>query len=287
MVTPSISILVLTRNERVDIERCLQSARRLSPIIHVVDSHSTDGTSEIARADGAVVHLGDFTSFAQKLNWAIDNIDFKTDWVMRLDADEVLSDHLVDALPRFLERQPELVSGINVRRRLWFMQRPIHFGGVYPRFSMRLWRPKKARCEMRELDEHMMLVEGTAATIKATIEDIPLITISQWIAKHNEYSSQEAVSAINHRIGDVSEQITPRLFGTKNERIRWIKSKLFYKIPLFMRPLLYYFYRYILMLGFLDGKSGLIFHFLHGFWYRFIVDTKIMEMQRSIHKSDN
>lgn len=284
VATPSISILILTRNERVHIERCLQSARRLSPIIHVVDSHSIDGTVEIAGADGAIVHLGNFTSFAQKLNWAIDTINFTTDWVMRLDADEVLSDHLLDALPRFLEQQPGSVSGINVRRRLWFMQRPIHFGGIYPRFSMRLWRPKKARCEMRELDEHMMLLEGTSATIKATIEDIPLITLSQWIAKHNEYSSQEAASAINRRHANTDAQITPRIFGTKNERIRWIKENIFYKIPPFVRPSLYYFYRYFLMLGFLDGKSGFIFHFLHGFWYRFIVDAKIVEMQRSVEE---
>lgn len=282
---PSLSILVLTRNERLHIERCLSSAKRLSDDIHVVDSRSIDDTATIARQEGAIVHLGDFASFSQKLNWAIDRIDFRSDWILRLDADEILSERLLQELPAFLARQPQTVTGIYVRRRLWFMGRPMRFGGLYPRHSMRLWRPNMAICETRELDEHMLLRGGEAVTIEADIDDIPLIDLSQWIAKHNEYSSQEARMVSHARTHDQDDRIKPRLLGTKNERIRWIKEKVFYRVPLFVRPLLYYLHRYFLMLGFLDGKAGLVFHFLHGFWYRFLIDAKIMEIDEQVRKT--
>lgn len=272
-----ISGVVMTRNEAIHIRRCLQSARRVCDVVHVVDSNSSDGTRAMAEAEGAIVHNGDFTSFAQKLNWANDTIDFTTPWVMRIDADEVLSDALVGQLPDFLAQQPANVSGVYVRRRLWFMGRPMRFGGVYPRHSMRLWRPRMARCEIRALDEHMLLSSGTSATIEADVDDIPLTDLSLWIIKHNEYSTLEMRTALEDQAIRSSNALQPRLFGNRNERIRWLKDKLFYRMPSFARPFAYYLYRYILLMGFLDGKAGFIFHFLHGFWYRFLVDAKLVE----------
>ena len=272
-----ISGIVLTRNEEIHIRRCLLSARQVCDVVYVIDSNSIDRTREIAQEEGAVVHTGDFTSFAQKLNWASDEIDFKTPWVMRIDADELLSDNLVALLPSFLERQPATVSGVFVRRRLWFMGRPMRFGGVYPRHSMRLWRPRMARCEVRALDEHMLLLEGSSIRIEADIHDIPLTDLALWTAKHNEYSTLEARTAMEDRVVSTDSLFRPRLFGSKNERVRWLKEKVFYKMPPFVRPLAYYIYRYFILLGFLDGKAGFIFHFLHGFWYRFLVDAKLVE----------
>ena len=273
----SISGIVLTRNEEVHIRRCLRSARRVCDVVHVIDSNSTDRTRVIAEEEGAVIHTGDFTSFAQKLNWASDTIEFATSWVMRIDADEVLSDDLVARLPGFLAQQPSTASGVFVRRRLWFMGCPMLFGGVYPRHSMRLWRPRMARCETRALDEHMLLREGASATIEANIDDIPLTDLALWIAKHNEYSSLEARTAMEYRAARSENGLQSRLLGNRNERIRWFKEKLFYQMPPFVRPLAYYLYRYVILLGFLDGKAGFIFHFLHGFWYRFLVDAKLVE----------
>ncbi|WP_308815781.1 glycosyltransferase family 2 protein [Sphingomonas sp. GV3] len=279
---PPIIGVVLTRNEAIHIRRCLESARRVCNVIYVVDSRSVDGTAAIAETEGAIVIPGDFTSFAQKLNWAIDMIEVPTDgWMMRIDADEVLSEALVAGLPDFLATLPASVSGVHVRRRLWFMGQPMRFGGVYPRHSMRLWRPRAVHCEIRALDEHMLLKTGTAATFEADVDDIPLTSLSLWIAKHNEYSTLEASTALASR--DVAgtaggaAMLTPRLFGDRNQRIRWLKEKLFYRIPPFVRPFLYFFHRYVILGGFLDGKAGLIFHVLHGFWYRFLVDAKIVE----------
>lgn len=274
-----ISGVVLTRNEEIHIRRCLHSARQVCDVVYVIDSNSIDRTREIAQEEGAVVHTGDFTSFAQKLNWASDEINFATPWVMRIDADEVLSDDLVALLPSFVGQQPATVSGVFVRRRLWFMGRPMRFGGVYPRHSMRLWRARMAQCEVRALDEHMLLREGSSTTIEADIHDIPLTDLTLWIAKHNEYATLEARTAMEDRLANAEVLFQPRFLGNKNERIRWLKEKVFYKMPPFIRPLAYYIYRYIILLGFLDGKAGFIFHFLHGFWYRFLVDAKLVEMR--------
>ena len=277
---PGITGVVLTRNEEIHIRRCLRSAKRVCDTVFVVDSNSADRTRAIAEEEGAIVHSGDFTSFAQKLNWAIDTLDVPTAWMMRIDADEVLSDDLVARLPGFMARQPASVSGVFVRRRLWFMGHPMRFGGIYPRHSMRLWRPGMARCEVRALDEHMLLSSGDSVTIEADIDDIPLTDLTLWIAKHNEYSTLEARTAIADRAPRDDGAPRARPFGSKNERIRWIKEKIFYRMPPFVRPSLYYAYRYVLMGGFLDGKAGFMFHFFHGFWYRFLVDAKIIEMRR-------
>lgn len=275
----SISGIILTRNEEMHIRRCLHSAQQICDVVHVIDSNSSDATRAIAQEEGAIVHTGDFNSFAQKLNWASDTIDFTTQWVMRIDADEVLSRDLVAQLPAFLAQQPHAVSGVYVRRRLWFMGQPMRFGGVYPRHSMRLWRPRMARCEVRALDEHMLLREGTSATIEADIDDIPLTDLALWIAKHNEYSTLEARSAMEKRMAGDSDTLQPRLLGSRNQRNRFLKEKLFYRLPPFVRPFGYYLHRYVIMAGFLDGRAGLVFHFLHGFWYRFLVDAKIIEAQ--------
>jgi glycosyltransferase involved in cell wall biosynthesis len=285
-----ISGIVMTRNEAIHIRRCLRSARRVCDVVHVVDSNSSDATRAIAEAEGAIVHNGDFTSFAQKLNWANDTIDFTTPWVMRIDADEVLSDALVERLPDFLARQPSTISGIYIRRRLWFMGRPMRFGGVYPRHSMRLWRPRMAHCEVRALDEHMLLRGGASATIDADVEDVPLTDLTLWIAKHNEYSTLEMQAALEDQAARSEHALQPRLLGNRNERIRWLKEKLFYRMPPFVRPFAYFLYRYIVLMGFRDGKAGLIFHFLHGFWYRFLVDAKLVEKRwrdREERKSGN
>ena len=282
----SISGIVLTRNEEAHIRRCLRSAQRVCDVVHVVDSNSADRTREIAEKEGAIVHTGNFSSFAQKLNWASDTIDFTTPWVMRIDADEVLSDDLVVQLPAFLAQQSAAISGVFVRRRLWFMGRPMRFGGVYPRHSMRLWRPRMARCEIRALDEHMLLREGASATIETDIDDIPLTDLALWITKHNEYSTLEAHTALEDRATRDANALRPKLLGSRNERIRWLKEKLFYRLPPFVRPLGYYLYRYVILGGFLDGKAGFIFHFLHGFWYRFLVDAKIVEAQRGVTKEN-
>jgi glycosyltransferase involved in cell wall biosynthesis len=279
-----VSVLILTRNEAIHIERCVASARLLTRRVFVVDSESSDGTAEIARAAGAQVFSRAFDRFADKLNWSSDEIDFPTPWVFRLDADEVLTDKLIERLPGFVAAASLDVSGIYLRRQLWFMGQWVRHGGVYPSYTMRLWRRGTAFCESRDLDEHMILRRGTAMRCELDIIDHPLCDISTWVDKHNRYSTLEARSA-DREEDQAGSLIKPDLFGASPQRARWLKLKVFYRLPLFVRPFLYFCYRYLFRLGFLDGTVGFIFHFMHGLWYRVLVDAKIMEARRLAHES--
>lgn len=275
-----ISVLILTRNEEIHIERCIKSALRLTSNIYVVDSNSLDRTRDIAFSAGVNVLSGDFGNFADKINWAIDSIIWPTPWILRLDADEVLTDNLVAFLPRILENAKENVSGFYLRRQLWFLGRWIKHGGIYPTFSMRLWRRGCAHSEIRNLDEHMLLSSGHALTLKLDIVDNPLTDLASWIDKHNRYSTIEAETFFSKKDQQNFNLIQPRFWGSSVERMRWLKLKLFYRLPLFGRPVIYFFYRYIFRLGFLDGREGLLFHFMHTLWYRFLVDGKIYEHRK-------
>lgn len=271
-----LSILILTRNECVHIERCIRSAQQLGVHIYVIDSYSTDGTADLALAMGAQVVECCADRFADKFNWALSNIEFHTTWVMRLDADEILSAELVQALSEELRRVPANVSGILLRRQLWFMGQWMRRGGVYPTWTMRIWRRGLARCESRDLDEHMLLIQGQSMTLALDVIDNPLTDVSEWTEKHNRYATIEAMAS--RKINEAG-LLQPRLFGSSVERIRWLKVNVFHRIPLFVRPIFYFIYRYIIRLGFLDGKKGFIFHFLHAFWYRVLVDAKIFEFK--------
>lgn len=276
-----LSILILTRNEEIHIARCLESAFLLTKCVYVLDSNSSDRTPIIAASSGATLISGEFNSFAKKLNWGLENIEFKTPWVMRLDADEVLSSGLIAQLPALLSSLGPDVVGIYVKRQLWFMGRWIRFGGMYPTYSMRIWRPNAVFCESRDLDEHIVLRRGRHVTLQADIMDIPLTDLSSWIAKHNQYATLEAHSVLRAQLGNAADETYTNLFGSLPQRVRWIKTRIFYRMPLFVRPTLYFIYRYFLRFGFMDGCAGFIFHFMHGLWYRILVDAKITEMRDS------
>lgn len=272
-----LSILILARNEEIHIDRCLESAFRLTKFVYVLDSNSVDKTPEIAVNLGATLISGEFKSFADKLNWGLQNIKFNTPWVMRLDADEVLSAALIEEVPKMLNSVNPDVAGIYVRRQLWFMGRWIRFGGMYPTYSMRIWRPDAVFCESRDLDEQIILRRGTYMTAHVDIMDIPLTDLSSWIAKHNHYATLEAHSILREQQSNAIDENFMSLFGTLPQRVRWIKTHIFYRLPPFVRPALYFIYRYFMKFGFLDGRVGFIFHFMHGLWYRVLIDAKIAE----------
>lgn len=286
MTSELISILILTRNEEAHIARCLESAFRLTKSVFVLDSNSVDKTTDIVLSTKATLVSGNFRSFAEKLNWGLENIDFKTPWVMRLDADEVLSDQLIAKAPPLLPSLDPDVVGIYVKRQLWFMGRWIRFGGMYPTYSMRILRPKAVFCESRDLDEHIILHYGRHITLDADLMDIPLTDLSSWIAKHNQYASLEANSALRNQLSGSNENKFMSPFGTLPQRVRWIKARIFYRMPLFLRPILYFIYRYFVRLGFLDGRTGFVFHFMHGLWYRVLIDAKIIESQKKLQQSE-
>ncbi|MBT0957775.1 glycosyltransferase family 2 protein [Alphaproteobacteria bacterium KMM 3653] len=269
--------LILTHNEALHIARAVASAARVAKRVIVVDSGSTDATRAIARAAGAVVLKHPFTTHADQINWALDVLGPKAGWILRLDADEYLSDALIKEINTNLPRQPASVHGIYIPRCLHFMGEPVRRGGLYPMPILRLFRAGKARCESRWMDEHMQ-TNGLIAQFKGTLIDDNHRPLSWWIEKHNRYAGLEVVDILNAEHGFAPE-MTPQGQGAARRATarRWLKTKVYARLPSGSRALAYFLYRYILRGGFLDGPEARSFHVLQGFWYRYLVDCKLRE----------
>lgn len=271
-----IAIIILTYNEALHIERCIGSVRRVSDKIYVVDSHSTDGTQEIARRLGATVVEHDYVNQAQQMQWAIDNLGLDTGWVMRMDADEYLTDRLVNEIKTVLPELPSDVTGIYLPLDVIFQGKNVKHGRLRAPKIMRIWRRGKAYMEQRWMDERMVLTEGSAITFKGRFVDHNLNSLAWWTQKHNNYSNRElAVEAMRmYGIGRDDEALKGR-----NQK------KGYYRLPAFFRAGVYFSVRYFMLGGFLDGKAGLIWATLQAYWYRFLIDAKMSEMKRALGKN--
>lgn len=272
-----IAIIILTYNEALHIERCIGSVRRVSDKIYVVDSHSTDGTQEIARRLGATVVEHDYVNQAQQMQWAIDNLGLDTEWVMRMDADEYLTDRLVNEIKTVLPELPADVTGIYLPLDVIFQGKNVKHGRLRAPKIMRIWRRGKAYMEQRWMDERMVLTEGSAITFKGRFVDHNLNSLARWTQKHNNYSNRElAVEAMRmYGIGRDDEALKGR-----NQ-----KKGMYYRLPAFFRAGVYFSVRYFMLGGFLDGKAGLIWATLQAYWYRFLIDAKMSEMKRALGKN--
>ena len=275
-----VTVIVLSYNEAIDIERCI---RRISPYVRrvvVVDSYSSDDTVERAQALGAQVLCSDFVNRSQQFNWALDNLEIDTAWTLRLDGDEHLDDEALDWLERHLAALPDEAAGVEFRRRMIFRGRPLRHGGGYPTDCRRLWRTGRGRVEESWMDERTIL-DGAVVKAAGNLVDESLDSIGSWTEKHNHDASRQAIGFVllrgsaEHRGG--GDRIGPLAAFKRSTR-----NRVYARLPLYVRPFLYWAYRYFALGGLLDGKRGLIFHFLHGFWYRMLIDVKIAEAERIV-----
>lgn len=274
-MTPVISLIVLTFNDESNIEACLESGRRLTDDIVIVDSYSTDRTLDICSAHGCRVMQRAFINQAEQFNWALDNVDTRYDWILRLDSDEIVPDALAREIGARVGKEGD-VTGYYLNRRMYWMNRWLKHGGMYPHYILRLFKKGYARYEMKT-EEHLVLEGAAAFLTNDFLEDNRNNTLEYFTVKHLK-TAQGEVEEITRPAGtDIS--IHPRLFGTKVERTRWLKENVYSRTPLFLRPLLYFLYRYVVRCGFLDGREGLIFHVLQAFWYRFYIDAKLYEVR--------
>ena len=272
---PLLSFIILTLNEELNLPICLGSLRGLDAEIFVIDSGSVDRTAEIAREFGATVVQHPFENQARQINWALDNLHFSAPWIMRLDGDERLTPELRDELKSVLPAAPDTVTGFLVKRRVYFWGRWIRHGGYYPVWLLRIWRHGKGRSEDRWLDEHIFVTEGKTRRLNADIIDENHKGLTFWIDKHNGFSDREVRTLLT-----VSDASDARRIGGQAGRKRILKTSLYARMPLILRAFLYWFFRYFVLLGFLDGKAGFVFHFLQGLWYRVVVDAKLYEFER-------
>lgn len=276
-----ISVIVLTYNEEANIGPCLDSIVSWANEVFVVDSDSTDRTVEIATQYQARIFQHPFETYSRKRNWAQANLPIANEWICHIDADERVSPAMVAKLRQCFGETPldQRINGLVVRRLIVFEGREIRHGGIYPSYTCRIFKRQCGRCEDREYDQHF-LVDGDTLKLEVDLLEITATSLFLWTARHNQWAQLEAGQLVSGSREPQPRSVQPRLVGTPIERRRWLRYHLYGNSPPFFRAFLYFISRYVLRGGFLDGIPGLIYHVLHGFWFRFYVDACCYELRK-------
>ena len=283
---PQLSAFVLSFNEADNIEACLQSLRDCTDEIFLVDSGSTDATREIASRYDCVVVENKFEGHSKQRNWALRNLPFKHEWVIALDSDHRVTPELAEELRQRFASPPQDVNGFFMKRRQIFRGHWIRHGGYYPKWQLKIFKHRLTSCDDHEFDYRYYVPEPVGKLHNDILEDNRKERdIGFWIAKHNKFAGESAVEEEMRRDGTIPWRTVPRFYGNPDERVLWLKDR-WYHMPLFVRPFVYFFYRYFIKLGFLDGKQGFIFHFMQAFWFRLLVDIHLDQM-RAQRRSEN
>lgn len=283
MPARDITAIILSFNEEIHIDRCIARIRDHVARIVVIDSGSTDRTAQIARGAGAEVYTNPFVNQAQQFNWALANVTIETAWILRLDCDEYLDAVALDWMAR-LEGLPAHIAGVEFRLKVIFKDRFIRWGGYYATDLARLWRTGKGRIEARWMDERTV-VDGPVVRAPGNLIDENLNSIGWWTDKHNRYASRHVLEMTMLRhFADRYQDNDARLLSRKARVKRFLRNRIYLNFPLLVRPFLYWAYRYFALLGFLDGRMGLVWHFLHGYWYYMLIDAKLVEADRILKR---
>jgi glycosyltransferase involved in cell wall biosynthesis len=278
-MNPIYTFVILTYNEEIHLSRLLKSISELNAMTYIIDSGSTDETINIARAFGAQVLYNRFENHPKQWDFALTNINFLTPWVVGLDADQIVSPSLLRSLKTFNDSNKE-INGVYFNRHNYFKGKRLKFGGYRNKYLLKMFKVDKGHSDLNENMDHRFIVEGKTIIWKDAVlieENLKENDISFWINKHNRYSDLLAEEEVE-RIKKLRNQtINPKILGSPDQRIAWFKS-IWWNLPIYWRPLIYFFYRFIFRLGFLESKQGRLFHFLQAFWFRIIVDVKIEEI---------
>lgn len=277
-----VSIIVPVKNERTNIERCLSNLQWADEIF-VVDSGSTDGTVELSEKLGAKVVQFAFNGiYPKKKNWALENLPFRNEWVLLVDADEVFPPDLQQRIAEKVSR-PD-ADGYYVHFTFMFMEKEIKHCGYASLWVLRLFRHKLGRFEKMptsassntgdiELHEHVIL-NGTSARLPGSVLHYAYPSIDAWVLKHNRYSNWEAElyeQFISGAFRQGEEHLSP------SKRLKRRVKTIYLQLP--FRYVLRFLYHYVVRCGFLDGKPGFILSALLGF-YDFLSWAKVYERQR-------
>ena len=277
----NITAIVLTFNESMHIQRCLDSIRQITEKIIVVDSGSTDGTLKILEKNNVQTLSRTWPgNHSDQFNWALKQLPVDTQWVFRVDADEIISAELAGELQAYLSLDgAKNVNGIECNRRMKFQGHFIRFGGVGANKVLRLFKYGFGKSESRWMDEHIT-IDGEIHALKGFIYDDNLNSLRWWIDKHNGYSSKEAIDILIQKHNSGLRNLNDAFDSSRSIKIkRLLKESIYLKLSPSHRSFLYFIYRYFVCLGFLDGKKGFRFHFLQAYWYRYLVDLKVLEVE--------
>lgn len=277
-----ISVIILTKNEEIHIERCLENVKLFAKDVFVVDCLSTDRTVELAEGLGAKVVKHPWPgNHAAQFNWALDNLPIQTEWILRLDADEYLTEELIDEFREKIPTMPSGVSAVVLPLGRAFMGRVLKHGIVNGIKMIRLFRYGKVRYEERMMDEHFLIQEGVQTEFKNKFIDDNRCSLRVFVDKHNGYSAKEAVHLLDAEYHFLEVEDSDNDNFSEGVRKKHQNKDRYAKQPLFWRSIAYFCYRYFVKLGFLDGKEGFLWDFLQGLWYRMLVDAKVFEVKKA------
>jgi len=270
----NIGILIIAYNEEIHLNRCIENAKKLSPNIFVVDSFSTDKSIQILQEHAIKFLQHPFSTHAKQINVGIDHFPYQVEWLVRLDCDELMSDELILEIKNSTKNKTSTYNGYFIQRKVNFLQGILHFGMINPIWLLRVWKKEEGKCNDLWMDEKIELNRPNTTHLKGILYDHNLQDITWWTQKHNQYAVREAYEILRQKYGLNNPEET----NTIDRKIVKIK-KLYNHLPIFVRPFLLFMYAYFIKLGFLDGKRGLIWNFLQVFWYRFLVDVKVLEIE--------
>jgi len=268
-----LTVIIPTYNEEKNIIRALESCSNYVDQVLIADSKSLDNTISLAlnyTNNIDVIQIINYSSFSDKMNQALKSSSIRNIWIMRLDADEVVVDPptFFESLATEISNKNQQDVGFFIVRRYYFMNQWVKNGGMYPRYVLRIWKKDKAFFDSRLLDEKMIL-EGDYRIIKIEVADINQSGFRKWFSKHKIYAQREALQS---NLLNLNE--TPA--NPFDESVQKNKN-LYYKLPLLIRPVIYFFYRFIIMKGYKDRLLGMFYHLVHGLVYREMVDYFILK----------
>lgn len=277
--TIPVSVIVPVRNEAKNLPRCLESLRGFGEV-YVVDSQSEDATVELARSHNSkVVQFFYKGGWPKKRQWALDNLPLSYEWVLLIDADEILTSELADEISQAIASTS--VDGYHVKLQSFFLNRRLRFGGA-SFWKMSLFRRHKGafECRLKEQDASMadmevhehVVIDGPTGRLKHPLTHHNVESLSRYFRKHDEYSNWEAKVWLNK---ETQTGLAPSLFAGQAQRRRWLK-KHFLGLP--GSPILFFLYRYVFRLGFLDGIPGLLYCACQGIQF-FYIKAKIYELR--------
>lgn len=282
---PNLSIIILTFNEEIHLKRLIDNISLLTNKIYVVDSFSTDSTIAILNDNNIIFQQNKFINHSKQINFAIDTLPFNTTWIMRIDADEIIPESLVDELKHtLLLHENSLVNGFYMNRKVIFLGKELNFGSLNPMWLLRIWRKGEGFSNEKWMDEKIVLKHPKTLKLSNVFFDKNLNNLTWWTQKHNLYANREAIEILKEKYLSTYKNDEK---ASNRDIILFNLKSIYNRLPKFLRPILLFLYSYIVRLGILDGYPGLVWNTLQVFWYRFLVDCKVYEIELNFNFNVN
>ena len=269
-----LTAIIITYNEEKNIRNCIKSIKRFVKDIFVLDSGSKDKTLKILKQNKIRYKINKFKNYSNQYNTAITLSKAKTKWLMRIDADEIVNQDFFKKLKLFIKKISNKTNGIAIKRRYFFLNKEIKYGGRFPHKTLRIWRNNFGKCDNVFMDEKI-ITKPKVEYLDIAVIDKNNKGFNEWKKKHEKYALWEAINYFKN---------FKKLKKNKNH-IK--KYKYYYSIPIFLRPFILFLYNFFFKLGFLDGHIGFKFCLWQTLWFRLTVDKNIYYLKRKNLKNKN